>query len=130
MPLSPSERSQRSRLAVLVSHAQETDPAARTAPARQAFKDRFERQVDPDGILPEADRLRRADFARRAYYTSLAFKSAKARRAKAAITADTARMAEAVKVVEARMAKEAKAKAKADPAPTTRVRRAPKAVGQ
>jgi hypothetical protein len=41
---------------------------------------RFERQVDPDGTLPEAERLRRAEAARKAYFTGLAFKSAKARR--------------------------------------------------
>jgi len=36
----------------------------RRAPA--AFAARFDRQVDPDGLLPPAERARRADAARRA----------------------------------------------------------------
>jgi hypothetical protein len=42
------------------------------APARRAFLDRFEREVDPEGKLPEAERLRRTEYARRAYFTGLA----------------------------------------------------------
>ncbi len=76
----PAERSLQARLASYVSWSQTDDPAARTAAARKAFADRFERQVDPDGVLPVADRRRRAEAAKRAYYTSLALKSAKARR--------------------------------------------------
>lgn len=44
---------------------------------------RFEREVDPDGVLDEEERARRADHARRAHFTALAYKSAKVRRAKA-----------------------------------------------
>jgi hypothetical protein len=51
-----------------------------TANARTAFQDRFTKQVDPDGILPETERRRRAECARKAYYAGLAAKSAKARR--------------------------------------------------
>lgn len=78
--LSPAERTLRARLAAHALHAQVADPSAHTAPAREAFLDRFERQVDPDGLLPEAERLRRAEHARKAYFTSLAYKSARARR--------------------------------------------------
>ena len=53
-----------------------------TANARAAFADRFVRHVDPDRLLPEAERQRRAECARKAYYTALAAKSARARRAK------------------------------------------------
>lgn len=56
------------------------DPAAHTAPARAAFMDRFEREVDPDGTLDPAARARRAEHARKAYFTRLALQSAKARR--------------------------------------------------
>jgi hypothetical protein len=56
------------------------DRSAATAPARQAFLDRFERQVDPDGLLPPAERAARADHARKAYMLQLARKSAAARR--------------------------------------------------
>jgi len=80
--LTPAERSLRARLASYASWAQTADPAARTAKARAAFQDRFEHQVDPKGVLPEADRRRRADAARRAYFTGLALKSAKARRSR------------------------------------------------
>jgi hypothetical protein len=40
-----------------------------TKPARQAFWDRFEREVDPDGRLDPAERARRADMARKASFT-------------------------------------------------------------
>lgn len=33
-----------------------------TRPARQAFLAKFDREVDPDAVLPEAERLRRADL--------------------------------------------------------------------
>jgi hypothetical protein len=77
--LSPEQRSIRARLAAHTLHAKVTDPAAHTAPARQAFLDRFEREVDPDGTLSPADRARRAEHARKAYFTRLALASAKAR---------------------------------------------------
>jgi hypothetical protein len=78
--LTPAERSLRARLASHASWAQTSDPASRTAPARAAFADRFAREVDPEGVLPEAERQRRAEHARKAYYVGLALKSAKARR--------------------------------------------------
>jgi hypothetical protein len=70
----------RARLAAHSLHARVADPSAHTAPARKAFLDRFEREVDPEGVLPAADRARRAEHARKAYFTGLALKSAKARR--------------------------------------------------
>ncbi len=78
--LSPSERVLRARTAAYTSWANTRDVAARTAPGREAAHRRFEDQVDPDRVLPEAERLRRADAARKAWFTSLALKSAKARR--------------------------------------------------
>jgi len=80
MPATPSERSLAARLAVHASWARTADPAARTAKARAAFTDRFEREVDPEGVLPPQERARRAEHARKAYYTRLALSSAKARR--------------------------------------------------
>jgi hypothetical protein len=70
----------RGRLAAHALHARVADPTAHTAPARKAFLDRFEREVDPDGILPPADRARRAGHARSAYFLRLSLASAKARR--------------------------------------------------
>ncbi|HWH36016.1 MAG TPA: hypothetical protein VNT56_11950 [Acidimicrobiales bacterium] len=83
MPSSRSERTLRARLAAHTLHSK-VDSAAHTAPARQAFLDRFEREVDPEGVLPEAERIRRAGHARKAYFTRLALASAKARRKGAA----------------------------------------------
>lgn len=62
--------------------ANTTDRTAATAKARQAFRDRFEREVDPDGVLDPAERAKRANNARRAFYQRLALKSAQARRAR------------------------------------------------
>jgi hypothetical protein len=79
-PLSPAERSLRARLAAHQSWALTTDPAARTRPGTDAFLARFEKQVDPEGTLPEAERRRRAESAKKAYMTALAYKSSRARK--------------------------------------------------
>lgn len=70
------------RIGAHVQWSREPDRTARTAKARQAFRDSFERQVDPDGRLDPATRARMAESARRAHYARLAYASAKARRAK------------------------------------------------
>lgn len=43
-----------------------------TAPARRAFMARFEREVDPEGVLDPVERSRRAEHAKRAYFSRLA----------------------------------------------------------
>jgi len=48
------------------------DSRAVTAPARSAFLARFEREVDPDRVLPPDERARRARHARAAYFARLA----------------------------------------------------------
>jgi hypothetical protein len=53
-----------------------------SAPARAAFNEAFIDQVDPDRVLPEAERAKRAEAARRAYFLGLAAKSAESRRRK------------------------------------------------
>lgn len=83
MPLTPVEKSLRGQAAVHKSWSNTDDPAARTAPARKAALDRFEREVDPDGTLLPAERARRAKHARKAYFAGLALKSAQARRRRA-----------------------------------------------
>lgn len=70
------------RLAVHASWANTADRAARTAAARQAALDRFERQVDPEGTLDPNERAIRAEHARKAYMLRLAYLSAKARKAR------------------------------------------------
>lgn len=47
------------------------DPRERGRQAQAALQAKFERQVDPDGVLPEEERLRRAEQARRAHYKML-----------------------------------------------------------
>ena len=57
------------------------DPKETTKKARAAFAARFDRQVDPDGILPPAERASRADAARRAYFTELQLRRSRRRTA-------------------------------------------------
>ena len=56
------------------------DPVAGTRAARVAFDERFLREADPDGVLPEKERVRRAAHLRKAHFQRLAAKSAAARR--------------------------------------------------
>jgi hypothetical protein len=81
--LTPAEKSLRGQLAVHESWARTADRPARTAKARKAALDRFEKQVDPEGVLLPADRAIRAEHARKAYFTRLALQSAKVRRLRA-----------------------------------------------
>ena len=76
----PSERALIASLAAHMKWAKESDRSAATAAARQAFRDRFEREADPDGVLPPDERARRAEHLRKAFYTRLALKSVQARR--------------------------------------------------
>ncbi|MGY1660764.1 hypothetical protein ACI78Q_06005 [Geodermatophilus sp. SYSU D00705] len=85
-----SERALRARLAARVSWANTADRSARTAPARAGLMAKFERDVDPDGTLPPAERARCVASAKKAHYTRLALRSAQARRAKAAETRESA----------------------------------------
>lgn len=80
--LSPSQRSLRARVAAHAMHARH-DSREVTANARKAFVERFEREVDPDGVLPAAERQRRAEHAMRAHMARLALRSARSRRARA-----------------------------------------------
>jgi hypothetical protein len=80
-PASAAERSLRARVAAYALHAQR-DPRQTTANGRAAFLARFDREVDPDGVLDPEERRRRAEQARRAYFTRLSLAAAKARQAK------------------------------------------------
>jgi hypothetical protein len=68
------------RIAAQVSWSRTTDRDARTKPGRQAFLDRFERDVDPEGKLSPDERRRRAQHALRAHMLRLAKRSATVRR--------------------------------------------------
>lgn len=55
------------------------DPQLLTKAARDAFRSKFELEVDPNLELPPQERARRAEAARRAHYAKLAYLSAMAR---------------------------------------------------
>jgi len=90
MPESHAERVLRARCAAHTRWSQETDRTAATAKARGAFIERFEREVDPDGVLDPGERARRAENARKAWYARLAFRSAQARRRRSALPTPSA----------------------------------------
>jgi hypothetical protein len=75
--LTASQRRQRSRIGALIRHSM---GRTNTAAATNAFLKRFEDQVDPERVLSEPERQRRALAARRAHMARLALKSAQARR--------------------------------------------------
>jgi len=77
--LVPSDASLRGRIGAYALHASH-DSREITAPARAAFLARFERDVDPDGKLPDEERKRRAGHARKAHFARLAYLSARNRR--------------------------------------------------
>lgn len=70
--LTPSQRSQRARIAARARWSQQSGHDG-TQAARDAFLSRFERQVDPDNNLALAERLRRAESAKREHFQRLAY---------------------------------------------------------
>jgi hypothetical protein len=78
--MTPEQRRRRAGIAAHVSWANTTDRAARTAAGTKAFLDRFERQVDPDGLLPDDVRAAMAQHAIRAFGVAGAERPAAARR--------------------------------------------------
>lgn len=80
----PEQRSLAAQVAVHTSWANTKDRTARTAPGTAASMARFEKQVDPDGVMDPATRAKAAQNARTAYFKALALKSANARRRKTA----------------------------------------------
>lgn len=82
--LSPEERSLRARLAAHTSWANTLDPRSRTAKARAAANDRFEkkaREQHPNATDEQIARV--TEHLRKAHFSAMALKSAAARRAKA-----------------------------------------------
>ena len=76
--LTPEQRSHRARIAAHTLHGSR-DPVKHTEPARKAFLEGFELKADPEGILPEAERKRRAEHLRKAHMYRLALASSKVR---------------------------------------------------
>jgi hypothetical protein len=85
-PAGRTERSLRARIAAYALHAQR-DSRETTAKGRAAFLARFDREVDPEGLLEPDERRRRAEQARRAYFARLSLAAVKARQAKRAARA-------------------------------------------
>lgn len=83
MSLSPDERSLRGRIGAYALHSK-YDSREITRAARAAYLAKWTREVDPQGVLPEDERDRRAEAALKAHMAKLALKSAKARRARKA----------------------------------------------
>lgn len=70
----PTRRSQIASLAAHTSWARTPIRSERTRPATRASIGRFEKQVDPDGVMAPADRAKAADSAMRAYRRAMAKK--------------------------------------------------------
>ena len=74
--LTKEQRTLRARAAAHALHARGgTSTKAGTA----AFLARFEREVDPDGVLSPEERAKRAVHARKSYMASLGLKASRAR---------------------------------------------------
>jgi hypothetical protein len=83
LSLSREQRRLRAQIAANTRWSAE-DPKEGIKPARAGYERRFELEVDPHGLLPEAERTRRARAAMRAHMQRLALASSKARRARKA----------------------------------------------
>ena len=77
--MTPEERSLRARMGGYAVAAK-YDTREVTRPARDAFMAKFDKQVDPDGKLPEAERERRAQAAMQLHMRQLAWRRWKPRR--------------------------------------------------
>ena len=82
MAATPADRSIAGQIAAAAKWAQTPDYSAATAPARAAFNDKFEREVDPHGVLPIEQRQKMAEHARRLHFLRMAQKSVQARKAR------------------------------------------------
>ncbi|HVM55302.1 MAG TPA: hypothetical protein VM262_19105 [Acidimicrobiales bacterium] len=78
-PVTAEQRALYSRIGAHESWARTADRTARTKAARDAAFARFEREVDPDGVLDPAERTRRAEHARQAHMLRMTARSLEAR---------------------------------------------------
>jgi hypothetical protein len=85
LPLTPGQRRLRAGIAGATRSSRHDADAGQQA--RAAFWHRFIREVDPDLILPEAERERRARAALRAHMLRMALRSSRARQARKAAEA-------------------------------------------
>lgn len=79
MPLTPSQRSQRARIAALARWSRE-DPTANAARGQQGLLDKFRREIlDEFPGLVDPELTRRAEARRRAHMQRIAFERSKLR---------------------------------------------------
>lgn len=85
----PVERQITARIGAHARWANTTDRKGALAPARRGMDARFEREVDPDGVMDLETRKKLARNAKSRYYAQLQLKAAKARSARAAGHSET-----------------------------------------
>ena len=78
--LTPEERSLRAQMAAHLRWASVEDRREATRAAREAAASRFERQVDPDGVLSLTERAIRAEHAQKAHMLRMSIAAKAARR--------------------------------------------------
>jgi hypothetical protein len=84
LPLTPEQRSLRARIAANTRWSKDGNRKANAERAQRGMLAKFEREIDPDGVLPEKERRRRAENARQAHMQRMALASSKARAARKA----------------------------------------------
>lgn len=70
--MSTSRRTLIARIAAAERWAHEPDRAKATAPARRGLEAKFEREVDPEGVLPPEELAARVKSAKTAHYSRMA----------------------------------------------------------
>lgn len=87
MSLTPEQRRLRAQIAANTRWSRE-DSSVQARRGQAGLTAKFEREVDPDGALPPAERARRVEAARRAHMQTLALKSSRARKQRAGLPVD------------------------------------------
>lgn len=78
--LTPAQRSHRASIAAHTRWSKEPDRLAATAPGRRAAFEKLLEEVDPEGKLSEAERLKRAKNAQQAQLARIRLAASKGRR--------------------------------------------------
>lgn len=118
-PLTPEQTSLRASMAAHESWALCADRARRTEPARQAAaalrRTAWEKEIDPDGVLPPTELQRRVESKRSAHFRRLALKSSLSRSKAAAARQKAAELEAAARATDRELAA---AEAEAQPGDT------------
>lgn len=89
MPMKHSDdRSLVARIAAAERWGRTADRTQATAAARSGLRAKFEREADPEGVLPPAERACRADSLVRAHMLRMSLKAKASRRKGAALMAE------------------------------------------